>query len=272
MKVPEKTTAFIRNLSELDGVLAVGLGGSRASGAASMGSDYDLYVFTSSRIDPHVRKNIITPLADSEVRIEIANPYWGDEDGFTLSDVWHDVVYFDANWFHGEIDRVINQHLAREGYSTSFVFTLVNMMALHDPAGLIATWQREVREYPTALARAIISHNYQVSCVIHACYRNQIARAANLADPVAVNHRVAAFLACVFDIVFAHLQLWHPGEKRQLPYLREHAGKLPAHFEAHVREVLTATSRDRLQDLIPAVNRLADTVSVLARQIPEVER
>lgn len=265
MEIPAGTRHLIDRLTASGNVVALGVGGSRATGTATMGSDIDLYVLTSQRIDPDIRRRIMSPLADPDHPVEIANPYWGDEDACCIDGVWHDIVFFDAEWFFGEIERTLIHHQAREGYSTSFVFTLANMTPLVDPVGALATWQAWIGEYPDALAAAIISANVPVSCTIHACYRNQIARAIALADPVAVNHRVAAFLACVFDIAFAHLRLWHPGEKRQLQYLANHADRLPERFCDHIVDLLAATAPDRVDGLLPAVDRVVADITRIAR-------
>lgn len=262
---PDTTSAYLEHLIATGNVVGIGVGGSRASGTASAGSDIDLYVLTRARIAPEVRRAIAAELADTEHPVEIANPYWGDEDGFAIGGVWHDVVFFEADWFFGEIDRALNQHLAREGYTTSFVFTLAHLLPVHDPDGVIANRQARIEVYPEALATAIVAANHPVSCVIHACYRNQIARAVALGDPVAANHRVAAFLACVMDIAFASLRMWHPGEKRQLQYLSAHADALPTGFVAHVTDVLAACAPDRMAGLVAAVDTVVADVQEMVQ-------
>lgn len=242
-------------------VAAIGIGGSQASGMASDGSDVDVYVFTTDRIPPAERRAIARELADDQDVVEIANPYWGDEDGYAIGGVWHDVVYFELAWFLSEIERATVLHQPREGYSTSFVFTLQNLRVLHDPHGTIATTKAAIPEYPDELARAIIDFNLAVAGDIHASYANQVARAVVLSDPVAANHRVAALLACVSDIAFAHLRMWHPGEKRQLQYLRANAGDLPAGLVERIEQVLLVTAPDRMNGLPAAVADLMACVN-----------
>lgn len=242
---------------------AIALGGSQASGYATGGSDNDVYILTTSRIEPEVRRRIADALADDPDEAEVDIPYWGDEDAYRINGTWYDLAYFDADWFFGEIGSVVHGHNARQGYTTSFVHTLANMQPLYDPSGLLAAWKAQVQHYPEPLAQSIIATNYPVSCTIHSSYRNQAARAVQLGDAVAVNHRVAAFLACVFDITFAVLRMWHPGEKRQLQYLEQHRDALPAGFADHITAVVHNTAPDRLDHLVPAMDVVVADVTLI---------
>lgn len=251
---------LITLLSQLPEVEAIAIGGSQASGKATPGSDVDLYVLTAESIPADVRLEIAKQLADNPAEVEIANPYWGDEDGYAMGGPWHDIVFFDSTWFLDEIAKATVRHEAREGYSTSFVFTLVKMQPLFDPMAIVTTAQTMLPKYPQELAAAIIARNYAVACGIHSSYRNQIARALEINDPVSVNHRIAAFLACAFDIAFASLRMWHPGEKRQLQYLDEHEDELPAGFTDAIRRVVSGD----MDEILPAVDDVVVGLSEMA--------
>lgn len=244
---------LIERFASLPQVQAIAIGGSQASGMASRGSDIDLYVFVTDRIDPAHRSAIARDLADNPTLVEIANPWWGDEDGYAINGVWHDIVFFDLTWFRDEIERVTIRQESREGYSTCFVHTLTYLMLLYDREGQLQLLQDSVPSYPEALAQRIITSNLAVAGRIHSSYRNQIARAVELRDPVSVNHRLAAFLACVFDVAFAHLRMWHPGEKRQLAYLRRQEEALPAGFIEAIENALTCQSGDGLMTAVDQV-------------------
>ena len=56
---------------------------------------------------------------------------------------------------------------------------------------------------------------------MQSCYLKQIRTAVVRVDPVSLNHRVAAWLASYFDILFAINGRFHPGEKRLLIYAEE---------------------------------------------------
>ncbi|MCO5218366.1 MAG: DUF4037 domain-containing protein [Thermomicrobiales bacterium] len=250
---------LIERLTSLPQVQAIAVGGSQASGMASGGSDTDLYVLVSERVDPAIRRGIARELADDPEHAEIANPWWGDEDGYAVHGVWYDIVFFDLRWFQDEIERVTIRHEAREGYSTCFVHTLENLRILFDRDGQLQLMQDSVPSYPDTLAQRIIANNLAVAGRIHSSYRNQIARAIELRDPVSLNHRVAAFLACVFDIAFAHLHMWHPGEKRQLIYLRQWEDKLPTGLIYAIERVVV-----RGDDVMLAVDQVVAGLAEMA--------
>ncbi|MCO5216803.1 MAG: DUF4037 domain-containing protein [Thermomicrobiales bacterium] len=250
---------LIERLTSLPQVQAIAVGGSQASGMASGGSDTDLYVLVSERVDPAIRRGIARELADDPEHAEIANPWWGDEDGYAVHGVWYDIVFFDLRWFQDEIERVTIRHEAREGYSTCFVHTLKNLRILFDRDGHLRLMQDTVPSYPEALAQRIIANNLAVAGRTHSSYRNQIARAVELRDPVSINHRVAAFLACVFDIAFAHLHMWHPGEKRQLIYLRQWEDKLPTGLIYAIERVVV-----RGDDVMLAVDQVVAGLAEMA--------
>lgn len=72
-------------------------------------------------------------------------------------------------------------------------------------------------------------------------YDKQMMKASRRGDWVSVNHRIAAYLASYFDVIFAVNELTHPGEKRMVSYAKEHASKLPVDFEENINSLLELT-------------------------------
>ena len=70
-------------------------------------------------------------------------------------------------------------------------------------------------------------------------YEWQIQAAFLRQDLVSLNHRVGAWLASYFDILFAANRRFHPGEKRLLT----HAEKLPSVPESMIEDVRTSCSQ-----------------------------
>ena len=107
------------------------------------------------------------------------------------------------------------------------------------------------------------------------CYFHQIKAAIARQDPVSLNHRVAAWPASYFDILFAINGQFHPGEKRLLIYAEElanlpsnavldvqhlcaFAGKLDTPIVAHLERML-----ERLDQKLIEFGRFAPCRSAL---------
>jgi catechol 2,3-dioxygenase-like lactoylglutathione lyase family enzyme len=128
--------------------------------------------------------------------------------------------------------------------TTSFTPTLIV-----DPRGWYATLQQRARvPYPEGLRRAIVQKNLPILRHNRSSYRVQIARALERNDLVSRQHRIAALLASVFDIVFALERMPHPGEKRLLDHTPKGLAEL-------VRGVIKADA-----DLMERVDVLLDAV------------
>ncbi|WP_374687340.1 nucleotidyltransferase domain-containing protein, partial [Promineifilum sp.] len=78
-------------------VVAVALGGSRASDAADAASDIDLYVYTRAEIPVEAREAMVAR-AGGATRADMAQNYWGPSDQWfdAATGVEVDAVYFDA--------------------------------------------------------------------------------------------------------------------------------------------------------------------------------
>lgn len=253
-------TTTISTLSAQPDVKAIGLGGSRATDRHDAGSDHDIYVFTENGPVPtSVRRELAMRYDPAP---EIANMYWGEGDYWYADGIGLDIMFMEADWFDEEVRAPIEQHRARDGYSTSFWFTTRNMTIVFDRDG----WLQDLVDianmpYPDATARAIITYHRPLVRGLHTSYRNQIARAIEIDDPLSINHRVAALLQSVTDIAFAALREPHPGEKRQLAALDRNAERLPAEFTEHIRAVLASVTQP--DALLPAVDRLCDDVDII---------
>lgn len=244
--------------SALPKVEAVALGGSQVAGQVDPDSDVDLYVYTTSAIPLPDREAIVASLGAASP--ELNQTFWDVGDG------WHDAetgveveaVYWRTSWIEGMLDRVLVQHRAGNGYSTSHWYTIRNSVCLYDRSGWFAALQGRSRQpYPEELRRAIIARNHPVLRNITASYRNQIEKAIRRNDSVSVNHRVTELLASYFDVVFALNGVLHPGEKRLLELAPERCGKGPANMRTQVEKVLRATPSAG-QALIAAINELID--------------
>ena len=251
---------------QLSNVEAVALGGSQVGGRVDSDSDIDVYVYTTSAIPLPDREAIVSKLGATQP--ELNQTFWD------VADVWHDAqtgieveaVYWGTSWIEGMLDRVLVQHRASNGYSTSHWYTVRNSMCLYDRSGWFAALQeRSNQPYPDQLRRAIIARNHPVLRAITPSYRNQIAKAIRRKDPVSVNHRLTELLASYFDVLFALNRVLHPGEKRLLELAPQRCPKVPANMRAQVAAALQAASSAD-QTLIATIEDMIDGLDRLLRQ------
>ncbi len=223
----------------LPGVTAVALGGSRASGAAGEGSDVDLDVYAEEEPPLAARAAV----AAGSPRAELGNRAFepGDEwiDGATGVHV--DAMFRTPRWVEGELDRVLVRHEPRNGYTTAVWHGVRVSRALVDRDGWYASLQaRAAAPYPEPLARAIVARNLPLLRRGLSSYLRQLEKAVARGDAVGVNHRIAAFLASAFDVLFAVNRETHPGEKRLVSLALARCPRRPAGFAALVAALVGA--------------------------------
>lgn len=73
---------LFRELSMLDEVKAIALGGSRAGDTFDEKSDYDVYLYCTGAVDENIRKKILSKYCSV---MEIGNHFWEYEDNCTLN-------------------------------------------------------------------------------------------------------------------------------------------------------------------------------------------
>jgi hypothetical protein len=248
---------IVRRLSSLPQVEAMSIGGSRTAGSDDVHSDYDLNIFATAPISLETRRELALQF---DPHPEIGNQWWGDADYWTDDEHSYDLMYWDAADFETGLRRVIEQHQPSNGYSTAFWYTARNMAPLFDRAGWLALIQAlAMTPYPNALAEGIIRYNGPPLRGLHTSYRNQIARAIALDDPVSVNHRVTELLATAFDIIFASARQLHPGEKRQLSVLAT-LPDVPDGIEGRIRAILATAGDPAHAGLMEHVDALCDEI------------
>jgi hypothetical protein len=203
------------------GVEAVAWCGSTAMEKADFLSDYDLYVYWRTPVALEIRKKII---ASRSSEYQLDNTFWEPEDEWIEPDgLQFNVIYRSCQEAEEEVHRRLVKHVASLGYTTAYCFSLRQSNNLADSNNWLADLQRQTRgPYPDGLFRAILRKNRAVlGRGMQSCYLRQINSAIVRQDPVSVNHRVAAWLASYFDILFAMNGQFHPGEKRLLIHAEE---------------------------------------------------
>jgi predicted nucleotidyltransferase len=233
----ELAGTLARAYAELPGVEGVALGGSRATGAADAASDVDLYVYARGEVPLDRRAAVARAHAE---RPEL------DHRAFEPGDEWvergsllhADVMFRSTRFIEEALERVLVSHEARVGYTTCLWHNVRTSVPLFDRSGWLAALKaRAAVPYPEGLRRAIVAKNLPLLRRNLSSFRHQIERAAARGDAVAVNHRIAAFLASAFDVVFALNRVPHPGEKRLLEAVLRDCPVRPFGFEEDVGDL-----------------------------------
>ncbi len=244
----------------LDGVVAVALGGSRATGTAGEGSDVDLYVYAGEEPPLAARAAIAAAAPRAEIGNRAFEP--GDEWVDAATGVHVDAMFRTPRGIEDELDRVIVRHEPRTGYSTALWHGVRTSRALHDPTGWYAALRtRAAAPYPEPLARAIVARNLPLLRRGLSSYVRQLGKAVRRGDAVSVNHRVAALLASVFDVLFAVNRETHPGEKRLVELALARCPRRPPGFADGVAALLAAAGTP---EVVAQADALAAAMESLA--------
>ncbi|WP_160679350.1 nucleotidyltransferase domain-containing protein [Clostridium sp. C8-1-8] len=222
-------------INEVEGIL---LAGSRATNTYDDGSDYDIYIYSTSEISIDRRKEITDKYFSY---IELNNTFWeAEDDGFLKeANIPVEIIYRDIKWLKDSLDRTVKHGEASIGYSTCFWSSFINSIILYDKNNYLQQLQKLYDvQYPKTLKENIIKKNYPLLKLQMPAYYYQIEKALKRDDFVSVNHRVAAFLASYFDIIFAVNEFQHPGEKKILKIVKDKNFNLPKEMEANVLGIL----------------------------------
>lgn len=243
-----------KNFSE---VRAIALGGSSAAKTADKASDIDMYVFVDKDIPIEKRKNLITKFSS---KYEVGGEYFGAGDEFLVDGMQKqlDVMYWNKDWFENTVHNVWEKHRASNGYSTCFLHTLNIFDIIHDTGNWLQGLKDKLKTpYPEELSQNIIKRNMMLlKDKPFASYYEQIEKAIKRGDANSVNHRIAAFMASYFDILFAKNKILHPGEKRLVQFAKTNCKILPEMFEENISRLFVQPNSDTLKILSNMVENI----------------
>lgn len=246
-----------QSYSKLEQVYAVVLSGSRTSNQNDEMSDYDIYVYSDAEIPVEFRTELAKKYSDD---YEIDNRYFetGDEWKLRESNTGLDFMFRCKNWITDTVDNIYCKHRASNGYTTCFLHNIKTSQILYDKDNWFLNLQNKVNgPYPEELKNNIIKRNIMlISDKKNASYLDQIKLAVKRNDPVSVNHRIAAFMASYFDIIFALNKVYHPGEKRMIKYAQKHCKILPDQFEENINKLFKAEYKDKTAILETIIKEL----------------
>jgi hypothetical protein len=262
-----KHAMLAENLSDqfsmLPEVVGVALGGSSTGNKIDQDSDIDLYIFSNAPVSLDSRQKIARDHKATKLNLDLR--FWdpGDEwfDGNTGIEV--DIMYWDPQWIEDQINLRLDQHVPSLGYTTCLWHTIKHARVLMDQNGWLGKQKEKCnRPFPEPLRQAIIRFNYPVLRDVIPAYLHQIEKAIRRKDLVSINHRVAAFLASYFDIIFALNRVTHPGEKKLLQVTPELCSRIPNKMVSQIEIIFRATlGLDYF--LVESMNALVDELDLL---------
>lgn len=193
---------LFRELSMLDEVEAIALGGSRAGDNFDEKSDYDVYLYCTGDVSEDKRREILSKYCSV---MEIGNHFWEYEDNCVLNNgIDIDILYRNLDEFSNDVASVVEQYEPHNGYTTCMWHNLKSCKIIYDREGrLEATKQRFDVAYPQELKNNIIERNMKLLSDAMPAYELQIVKATKRGDLISINHRTAAFMESYFDVLFA---------------------------------------------------------------------
>lgn len=233
----EALLGLAKDYSNIQEVEAILLAGSAASGTFDENSDFDVYIYTTAPIPTTVRQE----LANKHMRyVELDNRYWElEDDGILKCGTPIDLVYREVAWIEEHLHRLLVESQPSIGYTTCFWGNLLKSKILFDRNGrLTSLKERYTVPYPQQLKKRIIQLNRELLKGKLPAYYDQIQKAIKRQDSVSINHRIAAFLASYFDILFAINEVAHPGEKRLVTLAQAMCRNLPRNFANDMEHLL----------------------------------
>lgn len=238
-------------------VRAIAIGGSDSAKTSDKMSDIDVYVFVERDIPVSERETLVRKYS---TKYEVGGEYFGSGDEFLVDKLGKqlDVMYWNTKWFEETVSNIWEKHYPSNGYTTCFLYTLNNFDIKYDSEGWLKSLQDKLNcSYPKELQENIIKRNMMlIKDKPFASYYEQIEKAVKRNDDNSVNHRVSAFMASYFDVLFAKNELFHPGEKRLLNFAKNNCKILPEEFEENISGLFREENIKKLEILNSMVENL----------------
>lgn len=260
MFIHESLKNMLREFANLEEVESILIAGSRTTDTVDLNSDYDVYIYAKDPIPVSQREAITSKYCSYK---EINNQFWETEDDVCLieENIPVDLVYRSLQWLDASLHRTLIMHEADIGYTTCFWANLLNSYIFFDREGLAKALQEKYSiPFPEKLKANIIKKNYCLLKENLPAYYFQIEKALKREDYISVNHRVAAFLASYFDIIFAINEMPHPGEKKILKILESKAHKLPKDMSKNIKNILSYCA-DNSNKLLKELDELIENLN-----------
>ena len=254
---------ILNEYANFEQVQSVAIGGSVASANSDTMSDTDIYVFVNNDIPVNLRENLVKKYSS---KYEVGGEYFGAGDEYFVDKLNKqlDVMFWNVKWFKLIVENIWQKFYPQNGYTTAFLYTLKNFKITYDENNWLTELQKSINtKYPQKLKENIIRRNFMLlKDKPFASYYEQISKAIERNDINSINHRIAAFMASYFDIIYAQNELLHPGEKRLIQYAKKHCPVLPENFEENLNKIFIQPNPETLKILSDMVENLRQIIEI----------
>jgi len=224
--VPERLLDVARRLSDVRGVVAVVLGGSRARGEHRADSDVDLGVYYRGTLDMAGIRALAAETADEVVGVYEPGQ-WGE---WVHGGAWLRYDGVPVDWIYRPLDRVREiWEQCRRGryeigfqtghplgfYSHVYAGEVALCRVLADPTGEVTGLREQAREYPAALGEALVAGAWEAGFMIEG--------ASHGADPSYTAGCLFRGVGVLGQALYGRHRRWALNEKG----LVDRAGRLP---------------------------------------------
>lgn len=252
-----KIDKIISDYKDFNQVKAIAIGGSSSANTSDKLSDIDTYIFVEKDLPIDERIKLIKKYS---TKYEAGGEYFGSGDEYMVDELNRqmDVMFWNTSWFEDTVSNIWEKYYPSNGYTTCFLYTLKNFDIKYDPFNWLKNLKEKINtEYPKQLQENIIKRNMMLmKDKPFASYFEQIEKAVKRDDENSVNHRISAFMASYFDVIFARNKLLHPGEKRLVQFASKNCKILPENFEKNITMLFKKPNAEKLKILNNMVENL----------------
>lgn len=244
---------MIEELSTIQGIVAIALGGSFARGSASEDSDLDLSLYYSEIKPPLISDiRILAQKFDSTPQLIVTQLYeWGP---WVNGGAWLNTTAGEVDWLYRNLDqvhRVLED--AKEGkfawdfrqqppygfFSVTYLADLQQNVILYDPQNILTQAKQSVQIYPGKLKQSLIQEHLWSIEFSYFNAKKLLKRNCIYGIAGCIN-RIAAELT---QVLFALNETYFATDKNALQVIDTFSLK-PCHYEQRLSAILSYPGKD----------------------------
>lgn len=238
---------LIAEYIELDEIIGITMSGSKVSNHQDDLSDINLDLYVREDLSIEKRRQIMLKFSSKMEN----NRYTTDPSDYFLLDefpIQMTVYYIDLVLLKSELNRVLEEGVAKIGYTTRVAYNFLNATIVYDRFQELTKLQSQYEgDYPNHLKENIISLNFPLLKSSISSYYHQLQQAINRQDRIVIFAVVNKFLVSYFDVLFALNKCYNPGEKRLVQIAKERCQYCPMYLEENIDALLLHTAKGEPQ-------------------------